>query len=232
MLEVTIKKQSIDCIFRSFLYKKQSSDVFISKKINAFWSIPSPYPLGLWSMCPWLRWAGGAGEGRGRENWGENPASGPWGESPSLCVCTGGERQGNVPHSLAKSHPADCSFWHNLTLSFQPYIPGCVQAISTWMFCQQLKLNTLKAEFLFPHKASHLPKASSFPADTPTAKSARPGQPGCLSFSPTPASLSLPALYNTVLFPAEYFSEASLPPRRLQPSPPMHVIPRDSCHNP
>jgi hypothetical protein len=85
-------------------------------------------------------------------------------EKPPFCV--NGGRQGKVLHSLAQSHPDDCSFWHNPTCSFQAYIPGCVQAISTWMFCQQLKLNMLKAEFCFPHKDSHLPKASSFTAET------------------------------------------------------------------
>ena len=135
--------------------------------------IPSSHPLGIWSMWPQLCWARGAATGRGTEHCSEAPAPGPGEKAP---LCAGGDGKRRVPHSLAKSHPADCSFWHNLTLSFQSYIPGCVQAISTWMFCQRLKLNMFKAEFLFLRKKPHTFPRSPTPLLLPEQPGAWPAQ--------------------------------------------------------
>lgn len=47
-------------------------------------------------------------EGTGRESCGEKPVSQAPEERAPLCASGG--RQGQVPHGLAESHSADCSF--------------------------------------------------------------------------------------------------------------------------
>lgn len=110
-----------------------------------------------------LHWATGARDRKDVACSKKTVSPGSSGESSFLCRW---RKAGQSSSRFGPKSSDDCSFWHNPTRSFRAYIPGCVQAISTWMFCQQLKLNMLKAEFCFPHKASHLPKASSFTAET------------------------------------------------------------------
>jgi hypothetical protein len=95
------------------------------------------------------------------------------------------------------------------------------------MFCQQLKLNMLKAEFCFPHKASHLPKASSFTVETqqPRARLA------WLLFSLPSSSISLPA-FEPWAFPWVTLSRIHF--TITQAAGLSHLVPGvpgDSCHS-
>lgn len=148
-------------------------------------------------MCPRRCWAGGAADGRGRENCGEKPVSRALKERKPLSVPVQGSK-GKFPRVWLKVILPIALFDTTSHFLSSPIFLAAHKLFPLGCSANKLKLNMLKAEFLFPHKASHLPKASSFTADTRIARGLAD-----LAASPPPYTSALsPSLpLNPVLFP-------------------------------